>query len=462
MKKEYSIIKHTIILTFISMILFTIYTIVNKNTDNKTSTIIYIIGMNLYGIFIMVNLIIHKNTFYGVSSFIMTFLFCEKGFYNFDNISLLFGLFIFTIIGFIIHIIKYKPKLYLGHFTPSTLFFILCISLSGIGVKEYDPNFQVSNPWFMPFIILGIGLIITLLLNYFECTNESTLEDVATYFKGFIVLIGYEIIFLILNLEGGFNYYLSTKSLGIGIGNMNTVAIILQLTIPFMLYFSFKKNKLINTIFFYLNLFLILLTISRGAILTTFVIVAIMIVYYFIKDFKKLKVNLIFHLSFLTFIIVSIILYFVKNPCNFEAFWERFLYGTNDLTGRKMIWKYVFEHWNINPIFGIGIVSNSYWHFHWEGFQFAHSTIIHTLWMSGIVGIIGLLVHLLDKYLYVIKEKKYVGLMLMFYLCAGLYGLFDVTYYNLHFTTYLLVIMFLYSSNVRADNFRKDDSICAE
>ena len=98
MKLKYNILIHTIILTLISISLFTIYTLANKNLDNIKSTSIYVLGMSLYGLFILFNFSIHKNSFYGVSSFCMTFLFSEKGFNNYDNISLLLNLFIFTII----------------------------------------------------------------------------------------------------------------------------------------------------------------------------------------------------------------------------------------------------------------------------------------------------------------------------------------------------------------------------
>ena len=463
MTNRYNIVIHTIVLTIISIVLFTIYTISNRNLSLNLSTTIYIIGMSLYGLFIMFNFIFHKNSFYGVSSFCMTFLFCEKGFYNYDNISLLINLFMFTILGFIIHVIKFKPHLYLGHFTPSTLFFIFAISLSGIGVKKYEDNCYVYNPWFMPFLVMGIGILIIILLNYFECSNESTLEDVSTYFKGFIILIGYEIIFYILTLDGGIKYYFETKFLNIGIGNANTVAIILQLTCPFMLYFSFKKNPFINTLFFYLNLFLIFLTVSRGAIITTFPIVFVLTIYYLIKNWKEYRINLVIHLSFFTVLVVGVISYFLKNKDVCNKFLELLFRGLDGLTGRIPLWMYVFDHWYYNPVFGIGIVSNSHWKLYWDtSFQFVHSTIFHTLWMSGIVGLLGLFVHLFDKYYYVIKNKKYTSLMLMFYLCAGLYGLFDVTYYNLHFTTYLLVIMYLYSSQIRRENnkLRKENLLC--
>lgn len=457
MKKKYTMYIHTLILTIISITLFTIYTISNNTLDTKTSNTIYIIGMSLYGLFILLNFYLHKNSFYGVSSFCMTFLFCEKGFSDINNISLLSNLFMLTILGLIIHLIKYKPKIHSNHFTISSLLFILAIALSGIGVKEYDPQFPVYFNSYIPLLIIGLGTVIIIILNYFSSTNESTLEDVSTYFKAFIILIGYEIFFFIFyKLNGNFNDYFynfkdinNTNRLNLGIGHPNTIAIILQMTIPFMLYFSFKNHKIINTIFYYLNFLLIIMTMSRGVLLVTTILMVPYTIYLLIKNRTTSKINLICHLSIFIIIIGILIIIFINEYNTVMTFLKSLFSNLSHLNGRERIWKYVLEHYKINPIFGIGILSNSYWRLElWDGFQFAHSTILQTLWMAGIVGLIGLFIHLFDKYYYIIKNKKYVSLMLMFYLCSGLYGTFDVTYYNLHFTTYLLVIMFLYSSYI--------------
>lgn len=451
MKLKYNILIHTIILTLISISLFTIYTLANKNLDNIKSTSIYVLGMSLYGLFILFNFSIHKNSFYGVSSFCMTFLFSEKGFNNYDNISLLLNLFIFTILGFIIHIVRFKPKLYISHFSPTILFFVFCIALSGIGVNEYDHAYQVSHPWFMPFLVFGIGILLLSLLNYFECSNESTLEDVSIYFKGIITLIGYEIFFYMLVILGNnFQEFFEGKKLLLGIGSPNTVAIILELTIPFMLYFSFKRKYFINTLFFYIAYLLLILTLSRGAIIVTTFLMIPYTIYLFITHKNKYKIHLIYHISILSTIIISLLFLSIKEPKLISNYMNVFLAHFDTLTGRDQIWMYILEHWKINPVFGIGIVSNALWDYSGSGeFYFAHSTFLETLWMTGLVGFVGLLVHLFDKYFYIIKNKKYISLMLMFYLCAGIYGTFDVTYYNLHFTLFLLVIMYLYSSNIK-------------
>ncbi len=453
MFKKYNIAIHTILLSIISISLFTLYSFSNKYLNSNTSDTIYILGMTIYGFFILLCFLFSKNSFYGVSSFIITFLFCEKGFTSYYNMSLLTNLFILSLLGFIIHLFKYKPHLYLGHYTLSTIIFLFSISLSGLFVKEYDSIFQVSTPWFMLPLVLLLGLSLILLLNYFECTNESSIYDISIYFKSFIILILYEFLFyLIFDLNFDINLFFQNKHYFNGIGSPNTVAIILQLTIPFMLYFSFKYHKLINSIFFYLNYLLIILTMSRGAIFITTLLSIIYYIYLFIRNKTDYKNNLLYHIPTTITFILFILIFTLTNKEAVSSFNKIMFSNLNQFNGREPLWRYVLEHWSINPIFGIGIVSNSYWHLDNFNFQFAHSTILHTLFMTGLLGLLGLFIHLLDKYTYIYKTKKYTSLFIMFYLYSGIYGLIDVTYYNIHYTLILLVIMYFYSSYINNTN----------
>ena len=457
MLNKYNIKIHTILLTIISISLFTLYTISNKYLEESLSNLIYKLGMTLYGFFILFSFILSKNSFYGVSGFVITFLFTEKGFTNYTNISLLTNLFILTILGFIIHLFKYKPKFYLGHYTLSTLIFLFSISISGLFVKEYDPLYNVSTPWYMFPLVLILGTVLILLLNYFESTNKSSIYDISIYFKSFIILISYEILFfLIFNLDGNINKFFESKHIYSGIGSPNTIAIILTLTIPFMLYYSFHYHKLINTIFFYLNYLLILLTMSRGAIIITTLLSISYYIYLFIRNISNYKNNLLYHIPITLLFSLSILIFSLTNQEAISSFNSIMFSSLSSISGRIPLWEYVLTHWTTNPIFGIGIISNSNWHLDTQNFQFAHSTILHTLFMTGLFGLLGLFIHLLDKYTYIYKTKKYTSLFLMFYLYSGIYGLIDVTYYNIHYTLILLVIMYFYSSYINNTNINKD------
>ena len=77
------------------------------------------------------------------------------------------------------------------------------------------------------------------------------------------------------------------------------------------------------------------------------------------------------------------------------------------------------------------------------------------LWMGGVILLLSFIFHLVDKYYYVIDDKKHGILMIVFYLIPGAYGLFDVTYFNIHYTLILLITMYLYKKDYTNNNFNE-------
>lgn len=445
MKLNYNMKIHTIILTIISCFLFTIFIISSEYLSDDASYKIFILGMIVYSLFILFNFIVHKNSFYGFSTFVLAFLFCYHKGNVLQMLSSWSVIIIFSLLGFILHAYIYKPKLYLGHFTPSSLIFLFSIAISGLGVKEYDPQFSVSNPWYFFFIFFIFGSILLIIFNYFECSNESNMYDLTTYFKSYIVLIGYELVLVyIFMCDCNFDTYMHTKAI-LGIVNNNAFAIVLQMVLPFMLYYSFKKDYLINTIFFYLGMFVLFFTVSRGAIVVTFPLMIFYMIYLCIKNRNKIEVNLVCHVSVLTIIFLTVLIMLFKDFSGMKNYMNRIFGDITNSSGRNMLYEYVFKHVKYNLFFGIGLYSNFSWHLNTDFFQYAHSTFLQTLFMAGIFGVVCLVIHLIDKYFYVIKNKNYLSLMMMFYITPGLYGLIDVTYYSLY-TIYLFFVIYFYSS----------------
>ena len=139
--------------------------------------------MLIYGILILLELSLFENTFYGVSIFINVFLIDEMGFTDYNNMFLLINVFIFTEIGLLINLIRFKPNYKTHHYTKTTAIFGLGVTLAGLGVKQYSPDYPVVYYWYMPFLVGFLILMAIILLNYFSSSNKSNLEDLAYYFS---------------------------------------------------------------------------------------------------------------------------------------------------------------------------------------------------------------------------------------------------------------------------------------
>lgn len=451
MIKKYNIKIHTLILLLISILFFIIYFLTKKYTPDS-ALVIYKIGMLIYGVIILAYLSIFENTLYGISFFMNVFLIDEMGFTNYDNMFLLINVFLLTILGLIINLFRFKPKIKPHHYTKSTIIFGLGIALAGLGVKEYNPDFLVEYYWFMPFLVGFLIIMAIILLNYFSASTKSNLEDLAYYFSNVVILIFYEILVSMITFDQGISQFYIGKNLHLGIGSPNTVAIILQMAMPFMLFFSFKNKSLYFSLIFYMNLLALFETISRGAILVTVPLITIYFIYLVYKNHHKKN---IFNHSIGIMLFIIYILIFLSISPNLVTDFLNSLFNNrlSSLNGRLPIYNFIIEHYKENPLFGIGIVSNSLWNI--EGgkyFLFAHSTFLEMLWMGGVILVLCFSVHLVDKYYHVYDDKKYGLLLIVFFIIPGIYGLFDVTYFNIHYTLYLLIVMYFYKKDNNYDN----------
>ncbi len=454
MIKKYNIKIHTIFLLLISISLFTIYFLTKKYSPDSL-LLTYKIGMFIYGILILLELSLFENTFYGISIFINVFLIDEMGFTDYNNMFLLINVFIFTALGLLINLIRFKPDYKTHHYTKTTAIFGLGVTLAGLGVKQYSPDYPVVYYWYMPFLVGFLILMAIILLNYFSSSNKSNLEDLTYYFSNIVILIMYEIMFSMLNFNGELSDFFIGKNLRLGIGSPNTVAIILQMTLPFILYFSIKNKSKYFSIIFYVNLLALFSTLSRGAIVITLPLISLYFIYLLYNNHsKKIIIN---HTVSFSIMLAYMLIFVIISPNIVNNFFDSLLNNkVSELNGRLPIYTFIANHYTVNPLFGIGIVSNSLWNI--EGgnyFLFAHSTFLQMLWMGGVILLLSFIFHLVDKYYYVIDDKKHGILMIVFYLIPGAYGLFDVTYFNIHYTLILLITMYLYKKDYTNNNFNE-------
>ena len=118
--------------------------------------------------------------------------------------------------------------------------------------------------------------------------------------------------------------------------------------------------------------------------------------------------------------------------------------------GRISLWNEAFAVWTLNPrniILGPGITSvirttgtaNGVQ----EGMIVFHSTLMETLAVGGVFGVIALLVHFIEKYyaIYKTKDKLLFTTMLIGFLVVDIHGMIDNTYHMYYYMVPLVIIL---------------------
>ena len=120
-----------------------------------------------------------------------------------------------------------------------------------------------------------------------------------------------------------------------------------------------------------------------------------------------------------------------------------------DLNGRREIWQKAINAWNRSPItrwFGNGLVSEYDFRPSFNGDDLVvlvyHSTMFETLACFGIVGVVFLIIHLIEKYFSLLKIDKSIMLVLTIgYGVVDIYGMLDNTYSMWYYMIPLVIVM---------------------
>ena len=79
-----------------------------------------------------------------------------------------------------------------------------------------------------------------------------------------------------------------------------------------------------------------------------------------------------------------------------------------------------------------------------NSFVWCHSTILQALYSGGVVGLIGMLYHLFEKYFYLIKKINFNKFILLVgFALSGGYGLIDVSYFFINYMVLFIIITIL-------------------
>lgn len=415
---------------------------------------------NMIGVFvlILINTLLlsfYRNTLYTVPV-VISFLFIinnsQISFESVNDLGFPLTSFFIYLTGFVIYFIRFKPSIKRKRFF---LGFAL-IALSYMIPLVYTP-FSISNLTVSMMGVLYLGLYL-----FYSSTIDGDLD----YLFKIMMLAN-----LLLTAQVGiylYRGYLLNPELDIyhriyagwgrnlGWANINDMCFYIALTFPSYLYFIFKKPQ--TYLLWFLMIFptaVVILSKSRGGIIGYVVVLLGVIAFFFLRGNKK---HLTHGLIFL--VITATIAYLTREV--FYIWWDFFLESIGDdlnsfSTGRIDIYKFGFEIFKQNPIFGGGWLSiNQYPNGNLFGnriFMY-HSTLIQALAAMGLFGLLVLLLHYTQILVYIFKHptlEKF--LFLIGYFASQVHGLIDNVQYAVPYSILIVLFLAIFETSSRQTHF---------
>lgn len=335
------------------------------------------------------------------------------------------------------------------------------IGLAGVAITTIIPMIWCRAPkgnevfYFFFFGNLGYFLLYMIMTNGIK---ENGIDLLAVSMSFLVVILTCECAFKVYELKDTVSnilelwYYL-------GWGLCNEAGIMLCLSIPFAFYLLGKQDNLRGMAYQNLKIGIgiigIILTTSRGTYLFGFIEVGCLyLALMFIAKKARLYQN-----AFLIYMccILGLILCLKPQMTQIiEKISESVFSDHLDDNGRMELWKSFFGYWGqntITKIFGPGMICSIQHSNTSNGFQSApqvfHSTFLESLVAGGIIGVIFILIHLIQKYKSVYRVNKYFFAIIgIGFFIVDLYGLIDNTYHMYYFMLPLMVILATIDSGI--------------
>ncbi len=330
------------------------------------------------------------------------------------------------ILGFIIHVVKFKVRLLKGDMLIGVLLLIIAMGLSTI-------NTEIFNTTYIFLMIVGVFYVFV----YFFFTNTIEGDNTLFLIRLFAILgilISLEVLIYYLRVDDVV-FALEHKTIDLGWGISNFIATYLVIFISTTIYFVKKyKMHIFWLLIVLFEIMMLLFTLSRGGILAFAVTLILLLVYMFYKYEHPwgLLLNIVIALA-----LVAVFVYFKQEYL--ATIWDRLKAEMLDNNGRYEIWRTAFDKFKSHPLFGVGlfsrVIDDNY-------YGMNHNTIIQTAAAFGIVGLLALLtmfIEVLKVFFYKLNQEKAILLIALF--GANLHGMVDNIFYMPQFMIIFFVII---------------------
>lgn len=350
-----------------------------------------------------------------------------------------------------------------------------CIGMIVLSITYIIPIFWATaiTDQYTMFYIMYFSWLMYTVLYIILCFNLEKDSFRMTVFamSSLLFLIGYEIIITVIkmHLENpdenilSFWYYL-------GWGLCNEAGIMLCFIMPFIFYEFIKSNKIYITLFSIFKMFFLLLcivlTTARGAILFGGIEFALLSIVLLIIKYENKKIKLTYFITLCSMVVVAGMAIIVRTSI-LDDFHANIFYQNLGANGRDIIYKLGRDSFTESPrniIFGSGIVStirgDELWNGTQDTFVVYHNSVLEVLVSSGIIGAIGFVIHIFEKYRKTFKKGLAFCLIFFIgYLMVDAYGMIDNTYGMYYYMVPLAIVMaaFYHCDNIELFNKTKNE-----
>jgi hypothetical protein len=397
------------------------------------------VGLGIAAVLFVILMVTQKNSIYTFPIFLLIFYMIPdfKEAYYFTGIYL--GL---CVAAAVYNILVYKVKLDKGGLFYPILATFFAAAVGGIIYTTITYEFwkYIKDTLFILLLTVSFGG------GYLFFNSTVSTKDVD--YKKYISIAFYFLSLLLI--AEMVTYYLraddiiaaiANKRLRIGWGNTNTLATMLMVTIPFILYLASQyRYGAFLTIWAALVYCAIWITQSRGCILCSTPLLAFYVIYLIVKSKGLNKYLLIANVGFL--LLAAGVLCIIFRDYLYDIFAKMLQKGLDD-SGRIELYQEAWELFKKHFIFGTGYfyktdTTSSFMYMF-------HSTPLQIMANLGVVGVIAFGYFYFYKYKILLKNiKNSFGMAIIVSLLSlELYGLIDVSLvvYFMAITTILLLII---------------------
>ena len=400
------------------------------------------IGFSLIGLVTFVVLTFLKDTFYMIPLLVFTPFVFSSGFTD-DNIPIGFYIVIAgAVLGIIMHIIRFRTKVKLGKYFIGFAIFLLGITLGGI-IGGADVVKQL--------LLIGIGGTLILFSYSFIVSylGKSYFNELVQIMMALGLLMAFQTISQQILLHPDLIF--GEKTVDVGWGISNNIAMILLLCIPFAFYKTSESKGIKNLLYLLLICFLsiiIVLTFSKGSIIIALITFPFLLLYSFVSSQHKISFLIS---SFIVVLLGTGLIAYIYLEYKYiydQVITEFIKIQFDSLNGRTPIYQEMLGNVKEFLLFGRGLFDSADSEGIYE-YMWGHNLYIHAIYTTGLFGLGALLVHLFQKYYVLLKNpnKKTIFVTLAFLVC-GLYGLIDITYYYLNYMIVMITILALMEKEI--------------
>ncbi|MDD4002794.1 MAG: O-antigen ligase family protein, partial [Clostridia bacterium] len=399
---------------------------------------VFIVGMIIFAAIFSFVLLFYRDTTPLIPIIVLCTFMISRVASEFDFTPYIIGIAPVLVISLILYFVLKRPKFKKGLYFYGLAAALIAMTTAGIGF-----DYQIAH------ILTVCGLTLTVIFVYFFFNSTATNGVKQTVLNSFIaaaIVSLLQILIFYIRAED-FMYAVTHKTLNLGWGISNNVAVVLSMFLPITFYRILKsKYYLLYIVFAFAQLIGILFTLSRGNIL--FSAAAFVAFFALLIIISQRRFAIIIGIIAIVTVLLAIAMIF---PDVFKPIIDRLIKMELTDNGRFVLLREGIESFKLNPIFGIG-----FYYKHADIPHWFHNSVVQILASTGIFG--SLLYGVFFYQRYSVPFKKF-NTSNFFMICcvilSGLYGFLECNFFFVYNNIFIIFIYIVIEREEDTDNFFK-------